>query len=553
MDVTPVTNEQFTRFVGDSKHVTTAEAKKREATWRSSHFGVVPDPQFPVCEVSWFDAEAYGAWIGGPVRLPTEAEFERVLRGGKDGTLYPWGEAWPPPEGWGVKNGESTRRVVTETEPKHFGLRDLVGNVKTWCSIGFMSERKPFPGPASIDDVNVDPALDDEFGVFRALRGASWYWSSGAYRCSHRGLVEPEFASFHSGFRLVAPVPRPVSDLVRDLTSSDAGLRRSAIVALGRSGTRDPAAIRALVLAQADEDFRIGDVATGALDVLSPPSDIALSVLLPAQYEERAETIEKPARLEWQDESHSCAYGPALLGERQGDSWVLVLVPPVVRLGGSRTVLRTGARRAWRMAVDSAPPPRAGTVVDEDSLPEAEGLAAPPAPAGRHAGPVPPTRAGQGWTEFWIPERGPEPGRWIWRRTFVCLAPGTGRDASMMVPNTAIRLDVPTIEGTGDSALIRFHATVTGQKGPAATALRVTFKLPGATDLAVNSGTMTVTMSTKAGVATSSEFALAEGQSVSFGGTARLGDGALPDGATVTVEVFDGDAPIAQATKAVPR
>ncbi|HKF43903.1 MAG TPA: formylglycine-generating enzyme family protein [Thermoanaerobaculia bacterium] len=97
------------------------------------------DPQLPVTNVSWNDAqkfierlnEAKGSRV---FRLPTAREWELACRAGAQGhvaaqssesslDLYSW---------WGRNSGSRSHPVGTR-KPNAFGLFDMLGNVAEWC------------------------------------------------------------------------------------------------------------------------------------------------------------------------------------------------------------------------------------------------------------------------------------------------------------------------------------------------------------------------------------------------------------------------------------
>jgi formylglycine-generating enzyme required for sulfatase activity len=87
----PVTNVQYLHFVRVTGYSAPGHWEK----------GKMPRPiaNHPVAAASWDDAVAFCAWLaqemGQPLRLPTEAEWEKAARG-VDGRIYPWGNDWDP-------------------------------------------------------------------------------------------------------------------------------------------------------------------------------------------------------------------------------------------------------------------------------------------------------------------------------------------------------------------------------------------------------------------------------------------------------------------------
>ena len=228
VDVHPVTNEQFARFVQDTGHQTTAERvgssrvfdlnsgkwqEVRGADWRHPHGpedSISGKHNFPVVHVSWFDAVAYASWARK--RLATEAEYEYAARGGLSNATYPWGSE-PIPLGVYQANGwqgwfpDQNRKLdgfggtsPVDTFPaSRWGLHDMAGNVWCWCADWYDHQgygESYAENPAGPPD-----------GSERVLRGGSWQSShnhEGDLRLAFRGHARPEQTTNHIGFRCVS-------------------------------------------------------------------------------------------------------------------------------------------------------------------------------------------------------------------------------------------------------------------------------------------------------------------------------------------------------------
>jgi len=91
--------------------------------------GLFRGPNKPVVGVSWHDATKYCAWK--KKRLPTEAEFERAVRG-DDGRKFAWGDD-PPTHERTVFSTNGPEDVGTHPLGRGpYGHDDLAGNVWEW-------------------------------------------------------------------------------------------------------------------------------------------------------------------------------------------------------------------------------------------------------------------------------------------------------------------------------------------------------------------------------------------------------------------------------------
>jgi formylglycine-generating enzyme required for sulfatase activity len=231
IDRTEVSNAMFAEFVNKTGIQTIAEKAGGSYVTQTDSPPVVvmgadwQHPQgpgssisgledYPVVNVTWWDAQAYCQWVGR--RLPTEAEWEKAARG-VQGQTYPWGEAVPTGNlvnfadinqdtEWADQTSndgfELTAPVGSYPAGKSpYGALDMAGNVWEWVA--------DWNGdyPAGTVDNPPGPAT----GKYRMIRGGSF--GDGAYflRSAIRLTHYPEYTDNFGGFRCASSLEQPAT------------------------------------------------------------------------------------------------------------------------------------------------------------------------------------------------------------------------------------------------------------------------------------------------------------------------------------------------------
>jgi len=195
----------------------------RDRSWRDPGFAAAPRDDDPVVCVSWDDARAYAEWLaaesGKRYRLPSEAEWEYVARGG---TSYPrfWGERDSREDlvlslacdyanvydasavdalGLPGPNARCSDRApmlapTGQYKPNAFGVHDIIGNAREWVMDCYTASYAGRPQDAR-----------------------AWTWQGG---CELKGVRGGSFASRPRDARAPARSAAPAS-----LRQSDLGFR----------------------------------------------------------------------------------------------------------------------------------------------------------------------------------------------------------------------------------------------------------------------------------------------------------------------------------------
>lgn len=265
MDITEVTNAQFSDFVNATNYITTAEKKieweelkkqlppntpkvadqdlqpaslvfnitnndadfwwKMEAGANWKHpsgldSNIVGKENYPVTQISWDDAQAYCKWA--KKRLPTEAEWEFAARGNLKNKIYSWGNE-PINEGklkansWQgdfpkinlLRDNYLKSAPVKSFPANGYGLFDMAGNVWEWCSDWYdynyySSISNGIKNPKG-PEKSYDP--DDSYAQKKTIRGGSFLCNEGfcsGYRNARRMKETPDTSMEHIGFRCVS-------------------------------------------------------------------------------------------------------------------------------------------------------------------------------------------------------------------------------------------------------------------------------------------------------------------------------------------------------------
>ncbi|HYG17035.1 MAG TPA: SUMF1/EgtB/PvdO family nonheme iron enzyme [Bacteroidia bacterium] len=186
---------------------------------------------YPVVGINWHQAKAFSHWRTGllndyyasvaeepivtPFRLPTEYEWEYAARGGRDGSMYPWGGPYTrnskgcflanfkPGRGDYQADGGVYPVRGYSYFPNDYGLYGMAGNVAEWTVSAYADESHIVVHDENAD-LQYDAKKDDPPSLKRKVtRGGGWNSVSFYIQNGSRAYEFQDTAKSYIGFRCV--------------------------------------------------------------------------------------------------------------------------------------------------------------------------------------------------------------------------------------------------------------------------------------------------------------------------------------------------------------
>ncbi|MEM7180608.1 MAG: SUMF1/EgtB/PvdO family nonheme iron enzyme [Spirochaetota bacterium] len=209
-------------FYIDTYEVTNQEYRKCVAAGACSQYRKIKSKLYsrsladkqPAVPLSWKMAHQFCTWKGK--RLPTEAEWEKVARGGEKAYLYPWGNEKPSCSLANYKYcTDDITKSVGSYPAEQYGVFDMAGNGYEWVN-DWASECRGASCSKSCgsDCLGKDPQgpCGGKFPCgkrnSKVLKGGSWWWSSVHMRGASRRLEYYKSGPHRLSTRCAADSPR---------------------------------------------------------------------------------------------------------------------------------------------------------------------------------------------------------------------------------------------------------------------------------------------------------------------------------------------------------
>ena len=188
IDKFEVTNHQYFQFVEKTGH-----RKPGPPSRYARNLINLRGPNQPVTYVSWADAKEYCEWKGK--RLPTEAEWEKAMRG-TDGRTWPWGEDLRYDSsnlGGGQDGFEYTAPVGSFPKDQSvYGVFDGAGNLMEWVDNWYVEQ-------LYVKSSESDSSVISQ--TYKTLRGGGYTNRGVDLRITSRMFMVPDFRDETIGFR----------------------------------------------------------------------------------------------------------------------------------------------------------------------------------------------------------------------------------------------------------------------------------------------------------------------------------------------------------------